>query len=80
MTDGLFLPDGTESRGGRSIKLSVTAPEITEADETRATVKIEGLAVDENNGGAGAVIELSLMGNQIKIPRAIGFIKIIIEE
>lgn len=80
MQNELFLPDETETRGGRVIELSVPAPDITEVDEQRATVKIEGVAADENNPEAGAVITLSLMGNQIKLPRAISNIKIIIEE
>lgn len=76
----LFLPDETELRGGRVIELNVAAPDITEVDERRAAVKIEGIAIDGNYIEAGALFELSLIGNQIKIPRAISNIKIIIEE
>lgn len=80
MPNKLFLPDDTNERGGRVVVMYATVPEITEVDEARATLKIEGLAVNENNPDSGAAFTLLLIGNQIKLPRAISNMKIVIEE
>lgn len=76
----LFLPEDTNERGGRIVKIDIPCVDVTEVDEAHATVKLEGVAVDYDNPDKGAVVWLEVMGNQIKIPRAIGNIRIIFEE
>lgn len=76
----LFLPEDTNERGGRMVSLTLDRAEITEADEARGVVKIEGLAVDDFGPDTGAIVELTLIGNCVRIPRVIGVVRITIEE
>lgn len=76
----LFMPEDTNERGGRVVTMDIPAVDVSEVDEAHNIIKLEGVAVDYDDPGKGAMVWLEFMGNQIKLPRAIGNIRIIIEE
>lgn len=77
-----FLPEIAGDHRDRSVTMNLIKPEITNIDEAHNTITIEGLAAgaDDSNNDYGTVVTIELLGNQLRIPRNIYNIRIIIEE